>query len=90
MFFERECKFQLFKIQIKKGRKKKPQKFTIVLITCLWLNFNFSLLSKKIRQTFPLDHMLFLGPGSVVLKVAFRQPESGRIKNEWNSSVATG
>lgn len=73
-----ECKFHFSKIQINKD-KKEPLQFTIVSITCLWLNLNFSLQKNNKTNISSGRHATSLA-WSGVLKVVPRQPVSGEIK----------
>lgn len=74
--------FQLSKIQRQKKKRKttQPQTFTTVLVTCLGLNFNILLHSKKNKTNISSGPHAASRVGSVALKVAPRQPRSGGIK----------
>ena len=75
----KEFQFSIIQRQ-KKQNKNKPQTFTTVLFTCLWLNLNILLHSKKNKTNISSEPHAASWVGSVALKVAPRQPRSGGIK----------
>lgn len=91
----RECKSQLSKAQIKRGEKKRErkeresEKSKVAIYrppACLWSNLNFSLHSKKIRQTFPPGTTCcFSGPARRVESRSQAAEKWQGYKNEWNS-----